>query len=63
MAGTVYGVEPTGDMTFLTLQAGETTIEIKADRGYRAALGAEEKVAFDSSRLYFFDAETGQRVR
>ena len=63
MTGTGYGVEPTGDMTFLTLQAGETIIEIKADRGYRAALGAEEKVAFDSSRLYFFDAKTGQRVR
>jgi len=63
MTGEVYGVEPTGDMTYLTLRIGETNIEIKADRDYRSELGQTEKVAFDVNRLYFFQAETGQRVR
>ena len=63
MTGEVYGVEPTGDMTFLTLRVGDINIEIKADRDYRSELGVQEKVAFDRIRLYFFDAQTGQRVR
>lgn len=63
MTGEVYGVEPTGDMTFLTLRVGNKNVEIKADRDYRSELGVPEKVAFDTSRLYFFDAESGLRVR
>lgn len=63
MTGEVYGVEPTGDMTYLTLRVGQNNLEIKADRDYRSDLGLEEKVAFDTERLYFFDAKTGQRVR
>ncbi len=63
MTGEVYGVEPTGDMTYLTLRVGQNNLEIKADRDYRSDLGLVEKVAFDTERLYFFDAETGQRVR
>ena len=63
MMGNVYSVEPTGDTTYLTLRVGQNKLEIKADRNYRANLGLVEKVALDTERLYFFDAETGQRVR
>lgn len=63
MTGEVYGVEPTGDMTYLTLRVGINNLEIKADRDYRSELGLTEKVAFDTERLYFFDAQSGQRVR
>ncbi len=59
----IYGVEPTGDMTYLTLEAGGDHIEVKADRDYRGTLGAAEKIAFDPARLYFFDHKTGQRIR
>lgn len=58
----VYGVEPTGDVTYLTIMAGKKLIEVKADRDYRAELGAAEKVAFNRERLYFFDSENGQRI-
>lgn len=61
--GEVYGVEPTGDMTFLTLKAGDKLIEVKADRGYRSALGASEKIGFDTKRIYLFDAASGKRLR
>ena len=40
LKGTVYGIEPTGDQTFLTARVGEGLFEIKADRDYRAPLDA-----------------------
>ena len=60
--GKVYGVEPTGDQTYLTLKAGDKLIEVKAARSYRSPLDADEKVAFDPARLYFFDTQTGARL-
>ena len=61
--GIVYGVEPTGDMTYLSLRVGERPFEVKADRAYRAPLDAPERVTFDLARLYLFDAATGERLR
>ncbi len=63
LEGEVYGVEPTGDITYLTIMAGKKLIEVKADRDYRAELGARQSVAFDPSRIYVFDTETGARMR
>ncbi|PWV95804.1 multiple sugar transport system ATP-binding protein [Hoeflea marina] len=63
LKGDVYGVEPTGDITYLTIKAGEKLIEVKADRSYRSELGVPETVAFDPARIYLFDSETGQRLR
>ncbi|AMM84215.1 ABC transporter ATP-binding protein [Martelella sp. AD-3] len=61
--GTVYGVEPTGDLTYLTIKAGEKLIEVKADRDYRAALDASKTVTFDPKRIYLFETQSGQRLR
>ncbi len=63
LTGQVYGVEPTGDLTFLTMKAGDKVIEVKADRAYRSDLDVEEKVAFDLDRLFLFDSGSGVRVR
>jgi multiple sugar transport system ATP-binding protein len=63
LTGQVYGVEPTGDMTFLTLKAGDLLVEIKADRGYRAELNISESIGFDLERIYLFDAQSGERLR
>ncbi|MEC8582832.1 MAG: ABC transporter ATP-binding protein, partial [Pseudomonadota bacterium] len=38
VSGLVYGVEPTGDITYLSLKVGEKVVEVKADRNYRAEL-------------------------
>ena len=59
----VFGVEPTGDVTFLTLRAGEKYIEVKAGRDYRAELDTPQAVNFDEQCLYFFDGESGKRIR
>ena len=63
VTGEIYGLEPTGDITYLTLKVGSGNMEIKADRDYRSELGVVEHVAFDTNRLYLFDTETGLRVR
>ncbi|MEL6232799.1 MAG: ABC transporter ATP-binding protein [Pseudomonadota bacterium] len=63
LSGSVYGVEPTGDITFLTVKTGERLIEVKAPRTYRSDLDAPVGVAFDPAHLYFFDHATGERIR
>jgi len=60
--GSVYGIEPTGDVTYLTVKTGDKLIEVKADRDYRADLDEELQVDVDLDRLYFFDTETGERL-
>jgi multiple sugar transport system ATP-binding protein len=60
--GMVYGVEPTGDVTYLTVLAGTKKIEVKAARDYRSDIDVAIGITFDPAHLYFFD-ETGQRIR
>ena len=61
--GEVYGVEPTGDITYLTVKLGELDFEVKANRTYRAELGSSVNVAFNTDHLYFFSADNGERLR
>ena len=63
LTGTVYGIEPTGDSTFLTILAGDKQVEVKAPRDFRAPLDSSASIALDPARLYFFDSATGQRMR
>ncbi|PKP76005.1 MAG: ABC transporter ATP-binding protein [Alphaproteobacteria bacterium HGW-Alphaproteobacteria-6] len=60
--GMVYGVEPTGDTTYLTVRAGEKMIEVKAARDYRSDIDQPVGITFDPAHLYFF-GEDGQRIR
>lgn len=50
-------------MTYLPLRIGENNLEIKADRAYRSNLSIDEQVSFDINSLYFFDTETGIKIR
>ncbi|WP_439123801.1 ABC transporter ATP-binding protein [Marivita sp.] len=63
LTGIVYGVEPTGDMTYLTIKADDKLIEVKAHRDYRADLNSDAAVGFDPKRIYLFDTASGQRLR
>jgi len=60
--GMVYGVEPTGDTTYLTVLAGTSKIEVKAARDYRSDIDVPVGITFDPAHLYFF-GEDGQRIR
>ncbi len=61
--GVVYGVEPTGDVTYLTVTVGDRQVEVKAPREFRAPLDSPIRIGFDPARLYLFDARTGERLR
>ncbi|WP_413712554.1 ABC transporter ATP-binding protein [Rhizobium sp. Rhizsp82] len=61
LQGTVYGVEPTGDITYLSVRTPEKTFEIKAARDFRAKIDSTVSIGFDPSRLYYFDRD-GNRV-
>ena len=63
LRGEVFGVEPTGEATYLTVSAGGRLVEVKAPRDFRAALDSAISIGFDPARLYFFDSATGQRLR
>ena len=63
LTGTVYGVEPTGDCTYLTVAGGKALFEVKALRDFRAPLDGPISIGFDAARLYFFDTTTGLRLR
>jgi multiple sugar transport system ATP-binding protein len=62
LQGMVYGVEPTGDVTYLTVLAGDKKLEVKAARGYRSPIDVPIGIGLDPAHLYFFDPE-GQRIR
>lgn len=62
LTGLVYGVEPTGDITYLTMKTGDRLFEVKADRDFRAPLDTPMSVAFDPDRICLFDFETGERL-
>ena len=62
LSGEVYGVEPTGDVTYLSLRVGGMLAEVKAGRDFRADLGSKQGVAFDTSRIYLFDSTSGDRL-
>ena len=59
--GTVYGVEPTGDITYLSVRTPEKIFEIKAGREFRAKIDSTVSIGFDPSRLYYFDSD-GNRI-
>jgi multiple sugar transport system ATP-binding protein len=63
MRGTLYGLEPTGDLTFLTIRTEAFVSEVKADRDFRQPLDTPIAVRFDIGRLYFFDTASGIRLR
>lgn len=60
--GVVYGVEPTGDITYLTVATGVKPIEVKAARDFRSQIDAPVSIGFDANLQYFFD-ERGVRIR
>jgi len=63
LKGTLYGLEPTGDQTFLSVRTEAMVVEVKADRDFRQPLDTAIAIELDLDRLYFFDAESGNRIR
>ena len=63
LKGAIYGLEPMGDVTYLSIKTRSNMFEVKVDRDFRAALDTQAEIVFDKKRLYFFDSATGRRIR
>ncbi|MGF1475489.1 MAG: ABC transporter ATP-binding protein [Geminicoccaceae bacterium] len=63
LKGTLYALEPMGDMTLLAVDIGGSLVSVRADRAFRQPLDTPIGVRFDTERVYLFDGKTGNRLR
>jgi multiple sugar transport system ATP-binding protein len=59
----VLTVEPTGDLTYLTCRAGQTTLIAIVPPEFRVAPGDVLHLAFDPRQMHLFDGRTEQAIR
>ena len=59
----VYTAEMTGDQVLVTMRLGEAQMVIKMPKEFETAADINAGVVLDSSHLYFFDSDTGSRIR
>jgi multiple sugar transport system ATP-binding protein len=59
----IYAFELLGDSTMATIKLGATSVAIKGDKHLRLQFGERVHVRFDAARLYWFDMDSGERVR
>ena len=59
----VYASELTGESVLVTVEVGGNRIAAKADRQLRHAIGELVGIGVDASRIYLFDAASGERLR
>ena len=59
----LYAFELLGDSTMITFKFGQASVAVKGDKNLRLKFGDRVGVRIDPSRLYWFDSETGERIR
>jgi multiple sugar transport system ATP-binding protein len=63
LSSTIYGIEPTGDMTLAMAKAGEQIVVAKGARNFRAEIGEPVHLEFAKDHIYLFDGASGNRIR
>ena len=63
MRARVVAVEPMGDHTLATCRAEAGEMVFKADRDFAAGEGDAIQLKFNRERLFFFDRQSGRRLR
>ena len=58
----IYAMELLGDATMVSVRIGAALVSVKADKSYRAGIGAPVSIAIPASACHLFDAETGARI-
>lgn len=59
----IFAFELLGDSTMATIKLGGTVVAIKGNKQLRLQFGDRVHVRFDVTRLYWFDANSGERIR
>ena len=62
VAGRIYTVEPTGDLTFAHVRLGPDTIVVSVDPQVRLRADQPVWLGFDQARLHLFDGDTKRRL-
>jgi len=62
VAGKVYTVEPTGDITFVQIYLGSSIVIVSLDPNFPIQPDEPVWVAFDQDRIHLFDGETEQAL-
>ena len=62
IAGRVYTVEPTGDVTYAHVRIGTETVIVSVPPDVRLAVDQPIWIAFDQERLHLFDGGDGQAL-
>ncbi|MFK7889434.1 MAG: ABC transporter ATP-binding protein [Granulosicoccus sp.] len=58
----VYSFELLGDASMVTLRAGGTIAQVKADKDYSAEIGSEARICIPLDSCHLFDKGTGMRI-
>jgi multiple sugar transport system ATP-binding protein len=59
----LYSVELTGDQTIVTARLGETDLTVREDKDYDGAVDQAVQIKVDESKVFLFEAATGDRIR
>ncbi len=59
----IYSVELTGDQTIVTAKLGETELTVREDKDYDGAINQAVHIKLDESKIFLFEAATGDRIR
>jgi multiple sugar transport system ATP-binding protein len=59
----VFAFELLGDSTQVTIKFGHTAVAVKGERALRLSMGDRIGLRFRPERLYWFDADSGERIR
>ena len=59
----IYSVELTGDQTIVTAKLGEADLTVREDKDYDGTIDQPVRINLDESKIYLFEAATGERIR
>ena len=60
--GSLYGLEPTGDQTILTVMCGDHLVEIKEGKNFRQELDTPIQGFVDPKQIMYFDGMSTERI-
>ena len=61
--GRIYSVELIGDHSLVTLNVGDQQVVVKVSNMFSGEIGAEVGLHLNHERVYFFDQQSGKRIR
>ena len=59
----IYSVELTGDQTIVTAKLGESDLTVREDKDYEGTIDQAVNIKLEKSKVFLFDADSGERIR